>query len=142
MAGPELAVVDASVAAKWFLPERDSESARSLRLAHLDARASLVAPAILPYEVGNALRFHPHLGADVVGRAVAQLLDVQVRLDPPSPEALDAAVRVAFRTGLTVYDACYLALAERLDCPLYTADKRQIAADPTRVRNVRDFPEG
>jgi len=139
MAGPELAVVDASVATKWFLPEPGSDASRALRKAHEDARLVLAAPSILPFEVANALRFHPSLGADPVGQAVSHLLGVQVRLDPPTPESIAQAVAVAFRTGVTVYDAAYLALAERLDCALYTADERQLSALPSRARHVREF---
>ena len=35
----------------------------------------------------------------------------------------------ALRHNLSAYDACYVALAESLDCPLLTADAR-IAAAP------------
>ena len=34
------------------------------------------------------------------------------------------------RANVTAYDACYVALAEALDCPLVTADAR-LAAAPT-----------
>ncbi len=139
MAGPELAVVDASVAVKWFLPEAGSETALALRRAHLDGRVLLHAPAFLPFEVANALRHHPLLGAGPVAAAVGHLFGVQVRLEPPAPEPLSRAVEVAYRTGLTVYDAAYLALAERLGCTLYTADERQLAADSTRAIPIRDF---
>ncbi len=139
MAGPELAVVDASVAAKWFLPEAESEASLALRRAHLDGRVLLHAPAFLPFEVANALRYHPLLGAEPVAAAVGHLFGVQIRLEPPAPEPLSRAVEVAYRTGLTVYDAAYLALAERLDCTLYSADDRQLAAAPSRVVHIREY---
>ncbi len=139
MAGPELAVVDASVAAKWFLPEAESEASLALRRAHLDGRILLHAPVFLPFEVANALRYHPALGAEPVAAAVGHLFGVQVRLEPPTPESLSRAVEVAYRTGLSVYDAAYVALAERLDCPLYSADERQLAAAPSRAVHIRDF---
>lgn len=139
MAGPELAVVDASVAAKWFLPEAESDASLALRRAHLDGRILLHAPVFFPFEVANALRYHPLLGAEPAAAAVGHLFGVQIRLEPPMPESLSKAVGVAYRTGLTVYDAAYLALAERLDCTLYSADARQLAAAPSRVVHIRDF---
>jgi predicted nucleic acid-binding protein len=142
VAGPELAVVDASVAAKWFLTEPESGPALGLRQAHVEGRVALHAPVFLPFEVANALRFHPGLGAEPVASAVAQLFGVQIRLEPPGPESVSRAVEVAYRTGLTVYDASYLALAERLDCTLYSADERQCAAAPSRAVHIRDFPGG
>ncbi len=141
MAGPRLAVVDASVVMKWFLPERFSDEARALLRAHAELRLTLAAPAILPYEVANGLRFHPELGEDAVAGAIGHLFGAQLRLDPLSPEAVSSAVRVAYRTGLAVYDACYLSLAERLTCPLYTADQHQLAADPARARALSGFRE-
>lgn len=38
------------------------------------------------------------------------------------------------RDNATVYDACYVALAEALDCPLATADQRLANASGTRCR--------
>jgi len=142
VAGPQLAVIDASVAAKWFLAEPESQTSLELRRAHVDARVVLNAPVFLPFEVANALRYHALLGAESVAVAVGKLFGVQIRLDPPAPESLSQAVEVAYRTGLTVYDAAYLALAERLDCTLYSADERQIAAAPSRVVHIRDFRGG
>ena len=142
MAGPELAVIDASVAAKWFLTEPESETSLALRRDHVEGRVVLNAPVFLPFEVANALRYHALLGAEPVAAAVSKLFGVQIRLDPPTPESLSQAVDVAYRTGLTVYDASYLALAERLDSTLYSADERQIAAAPSRVVHIRDFRGG
>ncbi|OHC81211.1 MAG: hypothetical protein A3G73_01560 [Rhodospirillales bacterium RIFCSPLOWO2_12_FULL_67_15] len=46
-----IVVVDASVAAMWFLPEPHSESAALL----LDAKCELIAPDLMRLEVANAL---------------------------------------------------------------------------------------
>jgi predicted nucleic acid-binding protein len=37
----------------------------------------------------------------------------------------------ALRDNVTPYDACYIALAEALDCPLLTADTRLASAQGT-----------
>jgi predicted nucleic acid-binding protein len=42
----------------------------------------------------------------------------------PSRVLLEAALEVALRTGRTVYDSLYLALAVALECRLVTADER------------------
>ena len=48
--------VDASVAAKWILPEE--HSARALALVTTAARAgeAIVAPPLMPFEIANILR--------------------------------------------------------------------------------------
>ncbi|TLZ53598.1 MAG: type II toxin-antitoxin system VapC family toxin [Methanobacteriota archaeon] len=139
MAGPQLSAVDASVAVKWFVPEADAERARSLREAHEDGRVLLAAPILLVYEVLNALRYESRIGADAAIAAARDLIDLQIALDPASPDLLADAVRLAYRTGLTMYDASYLALAERLGCPLYSADAAQLASAGGRGRHIREW---
>ena len=97
-------VVDASVAAKWFLPEVHSEDA--LRL--LDEPYRLLAPDLLYSEVGNTL------WKRVVKKEISQKQSIEIM----------GALEVACRTGRTVYDSTYLALAAHHDCRLVTADRR------------------
>jgi predicted nucleic acid-binding protein len=40
----------------------------------------------------------------------------------PTAELMEDALTLAAQTGLSAYDACYAALAHRLDLPLVTAD--------------------
>ncbi|OGS45350.1 MAG: hypothetical protein A3K66_05060 [Euryarchaeota archaeon RBG_16_67_27] len=140
MARPPAAVVDASVAAKWFLQEPHSEAALSLRDAHVDGNVSLVAPSLVIVEVANALRYHPGIGSELLADHVTALLDLGLGLDPVSEESISAAVRCAYRVGLTVYDAWYISLAERMDCPLVTADQTQLRAAGARGVHVDRWP--
>ncbi len=140
MAGPPTAVVDASVAAKWFLPERDSEAVLALRDEHVAGRIRLVAPALLPYETANALRYHPQVGSGFLAVHIADLFALAIRFDPVSDLSLAQAVETAYQTGLTVYDVCYISSEEHLDCPLLTADETQLEASGPRGRQVRDWP--
>lgn len=132
-------VVDASVAAKWFLEEADSGAAHRLLEAHLSGDPVLVAPALLPYEVANALRYHPRIGAELLARAMESLMGLGLGLAPPSDEGLREAVRIAFRLGITVYDAAYVALADHLDGVLVTADERQRETAGDRAVHVREW---
>jgi predicted nucleic acid-binding protein len=61
------------------------------------------------------------LPAKRAGQAVEDLLDADVRRF--STLALLAAVR-ALRADVTAHDACYVALARDLGCPLVTGDLR------------------
>lgn len=133
------AVLDASVAAKWFLLEEDTESAISLRDAHLAGEVRLVTPALMFYEVANALRYHPRMGSDTLREIIGELLGLNLGVDEVAEESLVEAVRTAYRAGLSVYDAHYLALAERVDGPLYTADDRQLRAAPSRAVHIRQW---
>jgi predicted nucleic acid-binding protein len=94
------------------------------------ARAALVqprrwhAPAILPAEVLSAIRgllLGGDLAPEHAERARRRLARSRIVLHPLAP----FAERVwQLRDNLTVYDAWYVALAERLDTPLVTTDAR------------------
>jgi predicted nucleic acid-binding protein len=50
-----------------------------------------------------------------------------------SSPRLEEAMAVAFERGPTVYDAAYVVLAEALEAPLVTADRRLAEATSTAV---------
>lgn len=117
-------VVDASVVVKWFVEEEYSGEARGLRDAYTDNLLDLAAPSILPYEVLNALKYSGAFGEDELKEVAEILGDYQLALHQLSGELAKRAVELAFRKGITVYDASYVALADTLDTVLYTADER------------------
>lgn len=141
MAGPPALVVDASVAVKWFNPEEGHERALALRDRHVSGRVRLVAPSLLVWEVGNALRYSGELGASDVKRALEALLDLQVALEGPDTSWLEDAVDLAFEAGLTLYDASYLGLARHLGTSVVTADeKMETKAPPGLVQALGTLP--
>jgi len=137
VARPPTAVVDASVAAKWFLPEPGTEAAIELRQRHLDGEVRLVAPDLLVYEVANALRYHPRIGAEPWADHIGDLFALDIGFDPASEPSMRATIGAAFRYGLSIYDAAYIALAERLDTVLYTADESLLRAAGPRGEPIR-----
>ena len=119
-------VVDASVAAKWFLPEADSETAAGL----LTGTAKLFAPALIRVEVAAAFGRRARQGdldqeqARAAGAAwFAALADGVVTLEPDQAD-LPAALDLALALRHPVQDCLSLALALRLGAPLVTADRR------------------
>ena len=118
-------VVDASVSLKWIIDEAGTSDA----LALLD-RGAIHAPDFLLVEVANVLwskvrrQVIPRPQADAGYEAIAAVPMFLV----PVGELTAPARSVAFALDLTVYDAIYAALAQRLDCPLATADRALAAA--------------
>lgn len=109
------------------------------------ARDRLVAPALLPFEVMNAI-WRYSLSAGIGGAAVLALLDrffaVPVTLSPASVSEHFALHRAALGLAITygfqaVYDAHYVALAEMLHCDLWTDDRRLLRALGGRLPYVR-----
>jgi predicted nucleic acid-binding protein len=131
-------VVDASVVLKWFVPEIHSEAARRL----LAAPHEFLSPDLLFPEVGNAIwkkvrrgelttKDGQKLAADVSSVAVETVATRGLMVD---------AHALAITTGVTVYDAMYLALAVRLETVLITADdklSRTIGTYPMAAAHVR-----
>ena len=117
-----LFVVDASVVAKWFVPERLSDDAARL----LDEQHELASPDLMWAEIGNVLwkksRAGQLTGPEAV-RIIRALDEFPVTVFP-SRLMLEGALEIALSTGRSVYDSVYLALAVALDCPLVTADER------------------
>lgn len=85
---------------------------------------ALAAPHLLPVEVAGVLRRAVRegaLGEDAGSLAHADLLSLRIELFPYEP----FGPRVwELRGGVTAYDAWYVALAEHLEAPLATLDRR------------------
>ncbi len=130
-------VVDTSVAFKWFVQagEDSVEKAFALLADQAAGLHTLTAPASLPVELANALRYSKHQPDDVLD-ALENLDLSHVELFEPTSERLHAGGVLAYRHGLSIYDALFLALAEELRCPLVTADRRAFARidSPIEIR--------
>lgn len=129
-----LAIVDASVVVKWFNIEEYSENAEHLKERHLKAEVTLVSPVLMVFEVLNALRYNPELGANDLKEVLNDLLGIQIKLYPVE-DWLSEAVLLAYDFGLTIYDSCYIALANHLRCILYTADSKLL--ERVKVANIK-----
>ena len=114
-------VVDASVAAKWFIPEIHSNAA--LRLFEGDH--SLTVPDLFVAEFGNILWKKVRLG-DITrdeGREILRAMKIVPFDIVSSVPLLDPAFEIAVGLGRTMYDSVYVALAVLEGCPLVTADR-------------------
>lgn len=100
--------------------------------ARLQAERSWDAPHILPAEVLSAIRglvLAGSLDRAVAERARARLIGSRLHLHALAP-VVDRVWDL--RENLTVYDAWYVALAERLSTGLVTTDARLAAAPALR----------
>ncbi len=93
---------------------------------------ALAAPHLMPVEVANILRRSTTAGevsTDVASLAHAELLARRIELFPYAP----LASRVwELRSNVTSYDAWYVALAEALQAPMVTLDRRLTRASGLR----------
>ena len=116
-------VVDASIVAKWFLDEEFSEEARMLRDDYASDLVDLEAPSLLPFEVLNVVRYAGVFSTQELKRVAEALGSFAIPMSPLEGALAGETLDIATSTGLTVYDASYIALARELNTTLYTADR-------------------
>lgn len=134
-------VLDASVAVKWVLPEPDSANALRLRDAHRQGVHSLVAPDSFPVEVAHALTRAERKKLLQQSEAMIKLADIFSTgpvLTPYLP-LLPRAVELSSQQRIGVFDCLYIALAEREQCKVVSADQRMNALFPAYVISLRAF---
>lgn len=126
---PLTCVVDASVGAKLFLEEKGSDIAEALlKNSVADPLQSLFVPDIFFVECANVLwkRVRPGDYSEHQARwDLADLRSMRFRV-VPTGELVESALAIACQYGISVYDACYVALSRDEDIPLLTADHKLV----------------
>jgi predicted nucleic acid-binding protein len=114
-------VVDASIAAKWFIREAGRDDA--LRLLEASERH---APDLVLAEVANVVWKKAIRGevTDEQARFICIALKHYVDVLHPADALIESAIAMALRLRHPIYDCLYLACAERVAAPLVTADRR------------------
>ncbi|MEM1976941.1 MAG: type II toxin-antitoxin system VapC family toxin [Nitrososphaerota archaeon] len=135
----KILVLDASVAVKWFNVEPLREKALIIRNKYVNGEIELIAPDLLYYEVANALRYNPRFGIEEVKSALKVLEDLSIITYDFDGELREKAVELAYRFGITIYDAAYVALAVIRDAFLYTANKEVVVK--AQLTNVKYLSE-
>lgn len=114
--------MDASVVAKWLLPEVHSEAAGRLLGGGLD----LWAPDLIWAEVGNILWKkwrQRELSADAVADLLRDFRRMPLTIHP-SDLLFEPAWEIAHGLGRSFYDSLYVALARSQGCRFVTADRK------------------
>lgn len=123
-------VLDASAVLELLL---NTDGGTRVRERLADPKESLHSPHLLSVEVAQVLRRYVAKRSITSALAEAALEDLAV-LDIERYAHEPLLVRVwELRDNVTAYDALYLALAEVLDAPLLTFDRRLAAAPGHRA---------
>lgn len=131
-------VIDASVLIKFYVPEILSDRAQEVMSWVADGKLLLLAPDLLYPETGNILwkkqRLH-ELTPDEVEEIVDAITSLPIKIEH-SRQIMPLSVSIALHSGITVYDAMYVAVAGIYETRMITADRRLVGAlEKTEFKN-------
>ncbi len=122
----DLLVIDASVAAKWVLPEPGRAAATRLMERYAAGEITLLAPDLLMAECASLLakrNRRKQLSVEqardafrLLRKFAPRLVEMRLRLSQ--------ALELSLRDRLSLWDCVYLAVATEYRCPFVTADRR------------------
>jgi predicted nucleic acid-binding protein len=124
----DVLVIDASTGYRLFIPHQD-QTLLELRLyERLGAGWLLTAPTLWRYELTSAITKaiqHNRVSHAEAAQAFALSLAFPIELVTPSDELARAAFQWTLKLKrAAAYDSFYLALAQQLQCELWTYDQR------------------
>jgi predicted nucleic acid-binding protein len=119
-------VLDASITLAWCFEDQATPLSQAVLEQLADDRG--LVPELWPFEVANVLALAGRRGRITHAQAIrfVQLLDqLPITVEELGRDQLFSTVlMLSEATGLTVYDASYLALATHAGVPLATSDER------------------
>jgi predicted nucleic acid-binding protein len=118
-------VVDTNIILAAILGEPEKTVIEKLTMGE-----ELAAPAVLPYEIGNAfsrMAMRSRLKIEQIEAAIDIYMAIPIRLVETN---LQSVLQIASEYKIYAYDAYYIEIAKRLRCRLFTLDKKmkQVAA--------------
>jgi predicted nucleic acid-binding protein len=126
-------VLDTSVTLAWLYS--DELTPATQQVFNRVTAAGAWVPSLWRLEVANSLQTGVRRGrisAEFRDAALIDLALLNIVSDPDTDTfAWSATLRLAERCGLTLYDAAYLELAQRLNLPLATLDQELRIAGST-----------
>jgi predicted nucleic acid-binding protein len=119
-------VIDASVVIKFYVPEILSDEAVEALSRVTDGELLLYAPDLVYPETGNILwkkQYRRELTSEEVDEIANAIIALPMIIEPSKP-IIPLAVSIAMHSGITVYDAMYVAVARVYETKMITADKK------------------
>lgn len=135
-------IIDSSIAIKWYLPDERDDKALAIKSDFTDGNVLIAIPALFFYEVNNILRTVSkslRIAKEDSIKAYQNLLELNFMVYS-SKELFKAALEKALVEDISSYDASYIALAEYLQVPFYTADEKLIKKTQSKwIKNLREY---
>lgn len=117
-------VLDASIIIKWLIDEDGSGSAVRYRADHVEGVNQVAVPDLLFYELANVLSTKGALSLREAELGFSAIWNMELETHKLKSHDYLRACRFANDLDISAYDAAYVALADRLDVNLITADRK------------------
>lgn len=139
-------VIDASVALKWYLKEEHRDIAQRMLDRLLNGSMTILQSPLLALEVINSLRsaiLSKRLSKEEVVAATDDFFALEMqRMEPFTNDEYRRMLALSLQCIISMYDASYLVSAQRMQCHVYTADRKlynKTSSAVDYVRWIEDF---
>ena len=118
-------LLDASVVFKWIFRDEDGEgNARLYRDRHISGEEIVAVPDLFFYGIANVLATKTTLNKNDIVDAFSLIWKFDFEIFSFGLEEFLTGINLSKRYGITLYDAAYICLAQKLKFHLVTADRR------------------
>lgn len=134
-------VIDASVTLKWYLKEEHMYIAQRMLDRLLHESITIFQSPLLALEVINSLRsatLSKRLSKEEVTMAVEDFFTLELhQMELFTHVEYQQMFTLSLQHVISIYDASYLVSAQRMHCPVYTADRKLYNKTKNAVDYVR-----
>ena len=133
-------VVDSSVILKWLYREDESFLAQADQLLQqtMDNGIKLLTPELAKYEIGNVLLKDKLLSQDEGHESLSVFYSLPIEFITETFELSKETFEIGIQSGMTYYDASFIALAKQEDAILVTDNPKH----QTKISGVKVVPLG
>jgi len=115
-------VLDASIILKMIFEEQDTHLALQLRENHVTGKEKIAAPELIFYEIANVLATKTPLSVKSASSSLNEIFNLEIETFTLGMEEFLSSMSFSHKYKISVYDASYMILADRLNCDFITAD--------------------
>ena len=138
-------IIDASVIVKWYIDENDSDKAEIIKEQFINEKINIIIPTLLNFEVLNALKYSKLFDLDELNSVGESIENYGFNIIMIRDEIREKMIEFAINHNISIYDASYIALAEKFNTQLITADEKIVKKLPKNLKllilNLKNYNE-